>query len=252
MRQRPRGRPARLSTAFLAAVLCGTFCGLACGASAGETSGRSASYERADAETIRAEIRNILADPRLAPRRTFSQWLSEKLTGWEGPDLDFTSGWTKAIFWLFTIWCILALVAILGHLLWVAFTSVRAGSGKGRFDLRQRRAADAQEQSYDDLRDRMRRLADRGVFREAVGLMMIALLRWLDAAGMLRFDDSKTNGDYAREYPPGTTGREAFRRFASAFDALVYSGASCDRQTYQEMDSTFERIRRDVHEREKI
>ena len=36
-------------------------------------------FERSGADTIRTEVRSILSEPRFAPRRTFMQWLADKL-----------------------------------------------------------------------------------------------------------------------------------------------------------------------------
>jgi hypothetical protein len=96
-------------------------------------------------------------------------------------------------------------------------------------------------ESYHELRGLMGRLANQGAFREAVSVMMLALVRWLEHLDILRFHHSKTNGDYVREYGAGRWGREDFRRFVIAFDASVYSGAPCGRDAYESLNAIFER-----------
>ncbi|NQT20660.1 MAG: DUF4129 domain-containing protein, partial [Planctomycetes bacterium] len=83
-----------------------------------------------------------------------------------------------------------------------------------------------------------------------IGLMMVALLRWLERADVLRFHQSKTNGDYVREYPQQGPGGGDFRKFALDFDAAVYGGALCDRRSYEHMNIIFERIISDVRKRQ--
>ena len=104
--------------------------------------------------------------------------------------------------------------------------------------------------SYDELIKEMRELAGRGAYRKAIGLMMVALLHWLEKADVLRFHQSKTNGDYVREYPSQHAGEEDFRTFALDFDAAVYGGALCDRRAYEYMNVVFERIISDVRKRQ--
>lgn len=72
--------------------------------------------------------------------------------------------------------------------------------------------------------------------------MMGALLRRLDEIGALRFHESKTNGDYVKEYIPDFTERKDFERFVLAFDTTVYGGGTCRRQTYQNLNEIFEQI----------
>jgi len=100
--------------------------------------------------------------------------------------------------------------------------------------------------SYDDLQARMRVLAAKGAFRPALGVMMVALLRWLDRAGVVKFHASKTNGDYLRDYARARAGAGYFRRFVLAFDAIAYGGVTCGPRTYERMLDLFEEIRHDV------
>jgi hypothetical protein len=92
----------------------------------------------------------------------------------------------------------------------------------------------------------MQWLADHNLFRQAISVMMLVLLRGLDRAGTLRFHRSKTNGDYVGEYPAGVPGRDEFRRFSLSFDVLVYGCAPCEQETYQRMRSLFEQVRDDA------
>jgi len=251
MWKRPRNRPSCVRTALLLVVLGGLLRpSVAVCAIATDAPLEQAQYHRADAETIRSETQNILNDPRYRPRKGFWQWLKEKIFGWDGPDIDLGHTWPRIVFWIFAIWCVLALLAILGHFIWTVVVLLRGLVGKRGTSLRQPRFGRMAQHSYEDLCRQMDALALRGLFREAVGVMMVALLRWLDETGILRFHESKTNGDYVTEYPRASAGCEDFRRFVLAFDATVYGGEACKRRAYQELNAIFERVRGNVSKRQ--
>ena len=202
--------------------------------------------ERADAATIRTEVRNILSEPRFAPRRTFLQWLADKLSGWKGPSLGLPKSLTTVLFYIFLVWCVLTLLAILAHLVWTVVVTVK-GSAKGSgMSWRRADTASEGEATYDELCREMRRLAEQGLFRRATGVMMRALLCWLDRVEAVTFHHSKTNGDYVREYTRELPQRDGFRRFAVGFDVLVYGNAPCEAATYERMKTLFEQVQGDV------
>ncbi len=216
----------------------------AAAADAGGKARGGGAFERAEAKVIRARIDKILADPRFAPRKTFYQWLREKLSGWAGLGFHLSRGWTRALIGVLTIWCVLALLAILGHFIWTLAVTFGGGGRRGAAAVGAV-AEPAPDLSYDELIREMRRRAQQGDHRRAIGLMMIALLRWLDDCGALRFHRSKTNRDYLDEYSAGFTGRDAFTDFVRAFDVVIYGGGSCDRDTFQGMQAGFDRVRTD-------
>ena len=207
-------------------------------------------FDRPDAETVRTEVQSILDDPRYAPRKSFIQWLLEKLRGpGRGSGTSWFGGPGEVVFWIVFGWCVIALLAILGHAVWTVVVMVRARSRSSDPDALSAGSARDRPKSYKDLNKQMRELAGRGAYREAIGVMMVALLHRLESADLLRFHQSKTNGDYVREYPPQQPGEEDFRRFALDFDAAVYSAALCDRHVYEHINNTFEQIVSDVRKR---
>ena len=239
MPSRPRDRLACLSMVLALGWLAFAAAPAFAGARAGDQPA-PAPIERADAATIRGEVGEILADPRFAPRKDFLQWLGEKLTGWHLPDVS--TGMGEILVWILMIWCLLTLLAILGHIGWTFAVLLgnrrRSANGMGVGA----RGGREHELSYEELRERARALAAKGQFRQAVGVMMTALLRFLDRAGLLRFHQSKTNGDYVRECAAAGATAEEFRRFAGAVDALVYGGAACNSVSYRGVSSQFDRI----------
>lgn len=202
-------------------------------------------FERPDPETIRAETKEILSHRRFATRRSplqkFRQWLAEKLSRLNLPSLGLGGGVGRVVWWIIIIWCVLTLVAIIGHMVWTLATFLR-GTRSSRLGLKRPHFERLQERSFKELAEMMRELARQGKFREAIGVMMIALVRWLDGADVLRFHQSKTNGDYVREYPAARAGRGEFRRFTLAFDGTIYGGSKCDSNEYRRMNDMFEQV----------
>ena len=217
-------------------------CGV--GGAGAQTAGRTelSSFERPDAETVRTKVADILADPRFAPTKSLMQRLLEKLSSWKGPNFHMPKGLGRVLLWVFVVWAVLTLVAILAHLVWTLVTVFGGGRHGGKLGWGRARTGRQAELAYDDLCRRMRDLAERGMFRQAIAAMMLALLRWLDRAEIVRFHHSKTNGDYVGEYPVGSPGRKAFAHFSLAFDGVVYGAAPCGPDTYREMQSLFERV----------
>ena len=209
-------------------------------------------FRRPEADAIRLEVRNILSDPRYAPRRSFREWLFEKLSNLEKPDVQL-GGFRTFLFWFFLVWLILALLAILGHLAWTLLTLWRGLSGTGRqsrLSISARSREETRALCYSDLLSLTSELARQGAFRDAIGVMIVALLRRLDEWAVVRFHESKTSGDYVREYPVDRRGRGVFRQFVLAADQAVYGTKPCRAETYSEMKTLFERTLDDVDRQE--
>jgi len=237
-------RSSRLAAALVVALLGSVLCSLLVVHSAtGSTSAAAARFERPSAKTVRTEAKDILSQPRFTPRESpltrFLQWLKDKLSSLRLPHFGGTVG--RVVWWIIVVCCVLTLLAVVAHLVWNLVTYVRGARGpahglKGPYFERLR------DRSFKDLRQLMLDHAQKGEFREAIGVMMVALLRWLDDADIFTFHQSKTNGDYVREYPRQRSSRDEFRRFALGFDGTIYGGAACDRAAYMRMNDMFERV----------
>ncbi|MEN6424157.1 MAG: DUF4129 domain-containing protein [Phycisphaerales bacterium] len=208
-------------------------------------------YERPDTQTIKNHTREILADPQFSPQKTFRQWLTEKLSRWNRRDLDLPDGVGRFVLWAVISWCILALLAILIHLGWTIWMAVRRPkrpgvvAGPGASHL-------YEQLSFEQLWQKSQELARQGAFREAAGVLLIALLRRLEALHVLRFHTSKTNGEYLREYPGEQAGRPQFVQFIGMFERSIYGGIEVPRQAYETMDSLAQRIVSDVAQQPQI
>ncbi|MHC4518814.1 MAG: DUF4129 domain-containing protein [Planctomycetota bacterium] len=204
-------------------------------------------YRRAEAETIRGLTNEIVSSPEFTPRKTFGQWLNEKLRKWDGPHLGLSSGVGRVVFSVFTIWCVLALLAILAHLGWTIWLGARP-SGTQRGAVAGGGGPGREIASAEELWGRSEELAGSGAYREAMGVLLLALLRQLETRNVVSFHNSKTNGEYVAEYPGDVPGRRAFGEFVGAFERSIYGGLPVARKTYEGMTSAAERITHDVSE----
>lgn len=204
------------------------------------TSSRApADYARADAETIRAQVEDICADPSLATHKTLWQWLREKLARWEGPHLS--QGLSAFLWWAIVIWCVLTLLAILAHLVWTIWLLVRPLRSSPAAALRAG-VESYENATFEQLWERSAALARAGAYRDATGLLLLALLRRLDAWKILRFHKSKTNGEYLREYPSRGAGRSQFTQFILAFERSIYGGAEVAGPAYETMSTLAQQV----------
>ena len=203
---------------------------------------RTSQINRADADTIKLLTHQILSEKDFTPRKTFWQWLEEKLFKLRRPKLNLGQGWTNIICWIIIIWCILTLIAILIHFIWTICVLIRTNVNSSAVK-RTKGSQSVKVTSFEELYKMTQELARKGEFREAIGMMTIALLRWLESIDIVRFHESKTNGDYFREYPSDYAGRDEFRRFVLLFEQTIYGGIQSNGQIYRQMNSLMEDVR---------
>ena len=205
---------------------------------------KPAAYKRPDSQTIRAETHRILSDRRFAPRWSFGEWLRSKIGDWRIPYLG--SGFARVLGWALLILCALVILAVLALVAWAILTAWRGRAGKPARGAEPSHADVVRDASFDKLLEMMRRAAASGDYSKAASLAMLALLRWLSDRKIVHLHDSKTNGDYVREYPVELYSRDLFHRFVLAFDATVYGHRACGQQDYQTLSTLFHQIRSDA------
>jgi hypothetical protein len=230
--------------ALLAFFLSGLVTSMGDGAEESGASGaQPGRFDRPPPDTIRTEIHNVLADRRFSHGKTFMQWLVETLAKWWPESKGAApSGWGKILLIALLVWCVLTLIAILIHFVWTLTVLLGGFSRGSRLRSRHPMYFKEQTRSLAELRELSFNLAREGRFREALGVLMGALLRLLDDAQIVRFHESKTNGDYVREYGPSKAGRDTFRGFVLTFDRLIYGGFACGADQYESMNSLFEQV----------
>lgn len=198
-------------------------------------------YFRPDTAEIRGQIESILADPKFQVQKSFWQWLAEKFESWEKSDSGIHPFLSKLFSYIIVPWSILTLIAILCHFVWSLWLIFQPGS---RVDQRfESTGSDfTVGKSFEELLKMARDFAGRGTFRKAVEMLMAALLKGLDSAGILKFHESKTNGDFIREYSGDVPGQTEFKNFVHLFEQSIYGGMDPGEQTYLQMEQLMEHI----------
>jgi hypothetical protein len=242
---RPR-RPAALAGAHRLALLAAMLCGAALAEAAPADPADARPYDRPDAQSIRDEAREVLGDARFRKRASLMdairRWLSDLLRGLDAGLPGGMATVARVLFWLLLGGCAAVMVAVVVLLTRMLIGVVRQGRGARMDLLRAGPVHFAESVTYEQLAARIAELVRSGAFREAVGLMMAALVLWLERGELLRFHPSKTNGEYVREYPPQRPGRGEFRQFAVALDAVTYGSGRCDGDDYRRVARLFQQV----------
>lgn len=84
--------------------------------------------------------------------------------------------------------------------------------------------------------------AARGDFRRAYRAMFRALLLRLDSGGLIRFDPSRTNGEYVRSLRSNERIYRIFRPAADGFDILWYGRRPAVEQDFQSCRTAYESV----------
>lgn len=206
-------------------------------------------YDRPDAQTIRQTAQEILAGAEFQEDKSALSFrrLLEKIAEAIGailPTLRAVGPIVGAFFVVVLIAGLLLMLALLGLLIFRLFATWRRG-----VNVSPQEAAphfrSLRTRSYEQLCQMMRELTAQGKVRQAVGVLMAALLCWLDARKIVQWDDSKTHGDYVREFAlPGA--RPDFRRFVGAVESRVYAGLACSRDDVETLWKAMETLQRHV------
>lgn len=200
-----------------------------------------------DGSQVKENLKNLLRDPRNRPRRTFWQWLADKLDDFNGPDMKLgTLGEILVAFVI--IWCVLTLLAILIHLCWTLSIYLRPNRTPA---LRKGpRKQTLIHYSYEQLMDMAAQKAQAGDYRGAIGCAALAMIRWLDERKVLIYHESKTNREYVREFAQNCPDRHDFSEFLRLFDQTVYGHLYDENQAYRRLVNMMEQIQGHVESRE--
>jgi hypothetical protein len=195
------------------------------------------------AEEIDRALREVYARPEFRPRPEGSfwdiilkpigrllRWLGEKLSGFRG--LEDTAPW---VYYLIVAWLALTALAIIGHLV---FTAISAMPERRRQRLEAPDAAPRRgPRTAQDWEAEARRAAAAGNLREAALALYQAVLLRLDSRGAVRFDPSKTPGDYRREVRRHPELATPFGSFLRGFEPVAFGGRALDPAGYERLRS---------------
>lgn len=195
-----------------------------------------------DSAAVHRAVQAVYRRPEYNPNPPESVWdrLMEPIrNGWEwlvsqlgiGDGLRFTAPY---VFLVIVAVLAVAALAILGFLVWSAVSTTRPdrpgadAAGGGRVRLTRPR-------NVDEWDEEARRLAAEGRLREAAVALYHGLLLRLEQRGALRYDPSKTPGDYRREVRGQADAARTLTGFLRRFEPVVFGGRAVDAQSYEEL-----------------
>ncbi len=204
-------------------------------------------------EQVRQAVNDVLSSPEFkdlrAGRETwwfqFLNWLGSKLEG-VGDNLRALPEWAL---WLLVGWMVLVLVAILVHMAYVLWGTVRR-SGAARSDGAERQGRGEllgiRDLEFASVYDRARQLVESGDPVAATKYLYVAAILWLDLRGRIAFRASKTNYDYLGELTDYPEDQGRFRELTGRFETTAYGGEPPTARSCQEMVALVESLRREA------
>jgi hypothetical protein len=192
------------------------------------------------AEAVQEAVARVYARPEYAEHPAgWREWLNRRLAEAFGWLMDKLASFGElrtthpVIFWLVVGWLSVTAVVLLAHLVFTALRAARraepeAASAAGKTGkAKPRTAAEWEAEAA--------RLAAEGRLREASAALYQALLLRLDGRGAVRFDPSKTPGDYRREARPHPDAARALTGFLRLFEPVAFGGRGLDADGWERM-----------------
>lgn len=194
-----------------------------------------------DALQVQRAVVTVYKRPEFAEHHGFGEWVRDMT----GRIVDFFAELVGSLatlrttmpvlFWIIIVWLAATAVAIVGHLVWTAIQASRLG----RDDAPGVKKARAEKpRTATDWEDEALRLAAAGKLREAAAALYQAFLLRLDAREVVRFDPSKTPGDYRREARKHPESAKALTAFLRLFEPVAFGGRDLDTEGWERMRTT--------------
>jgi len=201
-------------------------------------------------EALERELQQILAQPdfRRAMRaggegsRDLRQWLLLRLRRL----FDRLGGLHETNYALFVVAVTVGSVLLIGLLAHIIYTMSRALRGAGRPPGGPSQFAPARAKTADDLRREADALAARGEFREAIRALYLALIRALQARGLLSRATSRTNWEHLRQLHAHPQLTAVLQPFTETFDAKWYGQRPANADEVERCRAWFEAALREV------
>ncbi len=191
------------------------------------------------ASQVQRALDQVYALPEFAPRAVPGplRWLAERWAGLRAWIAELFERFqvlettTPFLFWLVVAGLALAALAIIGH-----FVLAAEGAWRGR-ERRSRAAAQAGAgagpRGPAEWEAEARRAAAEGRLRDAALALYQALLLRLDAGGAVRYDASKTPGDYRLEARTKPDAARVLDDFLRGFEPVAFGGRPLDAPGYE-------------------
>jgi hypothetical protein len=193
------------------------------------------------AERVQHAVATVYQRPEYAERHGFGDWLRETFGQAADWFAELIGGLLRMretnplVFWVIVAWLGGTAIAIVAHLVWTAMQAARMGD-----DAPERAPRLAKPRTAADWEADALRLAAEGRLREAAAALYQALLLRLDAREVVRYDPSKTPGDYrgeARRHPEAARALGAFLRL---FEPVAFGGRALDADGWERLRAAAE------------
>ncbi|MBM3473551.1 MAG: DUF4129 domain-containing protein [Armatimonadetes bacterium] len=190
-----------------------------------------------DQPDFKRAMRGSEEDPRAAMRRLLLrlQRLFARLGGLQ-----------QTNYGAFLVSVIVLSVLLIGLLAHITYTITRALRSAGRARGGPAPPPPARAKSADELRREAEALAARGEFREAIRSLYVALIRALQARGVLSRAASRTNWEYVRQLDTHPQVAAVLQPFTETFDAKWYGRRPASAEEMERCRAWFEAALREV------
>ena len=192
------------------------------------------------AQQVQQAVATVYRRPEYQERRGVMDWVWARVgeaLAWIGDrvgELAALRHTAPVLFWIIVGWLALSAVAILVHLVWTAVKAARRGEEEPTGPARVKAARPRGPAEWEA---EAARLAAEGRLREAAAALYQALLLRLDALDAIRFDPSKTPGDYRLEARRDPVAAGALNTFLRLFEPVAFGGRELDRDGWERMRS---------------
>ncbi len=146
--------------------------------------------------------------------------------------------------WMIVAWMVLALAALLGHLVYTLWRILGSSAGTSSSGLSPGRHAGEllgiRDLEFESVYADANRLLTAGEWLAATKYLYVAAILWLDRQRWVTFRPAKTNRDYFGELQTEAPLQSVFGRLTDCFECIVYGGQSATMSTSHDMANIVE------------
>lgn len=234
---RPSGLPLRRVRGWVVWLVAG--CWLAAGTLLADPAVTPPGPERPSVEELRARLQGILSRPeyqwpdqpendwRLQLLRRLYQWWHEQVT----PRISHLYEYSPVAYWLLVAVLMAACVLLIYHI-YISLRSAFGPGGRGRAGQRGT-VEPVVEGSPEALLAEADEAAAQRHYRRALRCLYLAVIRHLERRRLLRYDPSRSNGEYLRDLRPHPRLQALLRSVTDLVDAVWYGGQRAGAEEYE-------------------
>lgn len=191
------------------------------------------------APRVQEAVAKVFRRPEFQEHHGIGEWVNEHVTRvlfWIVRELQAFAGLKEThpvVFYTVIAWLCITALAIVAHLVWTAVQAARGGDDGPK--VKAERSPGTKPRTAQEWEAEAARLAASGRLREAAVALYHALLLRLDARGAVRFDPSKTPGDYRREARAHPDAARTLASFLRLFEPVAFGGRPLDADGWERL-----------------